>query len=356
MLITQHPVFRRFWYPTVALSALRDGPKPFTLLGQKLVLWLDDAGSPVAFHDKCPHRGVALSMDSKIIDGALRCGYHGWRFGPSGHVVEIPQQPGQSTAGHRRCATKVHAQARYGYAWVSLEEPMAAIPTLPHSEDPAFRQVFEIDEPWNVNMFRIVENALDIAHVSYVHTGTFGNENKPVYSRLEMIDEPEVLGFRCNFGVVNPPDQQKNLGIAAGETVRRQRIQAWLSGAFNIHITYPNGLIHSICGFATPIADSQVQRIQFAFRNDTEEQAPAENVAAFDRRVQAEDKRLLETLEADFPLSPHAEAQMAMDRAGLMLRQRLVKLILEHDPNAELVRAELARDNDPTLRVVDAAA
>ena len=68
------------------------------------------------------------------------------------------------------------------------------------------------------------------------------------------------------------------------------------------------------------------------------------------------DKRLLETLEADFPLSPHAEAQMAMDRAGLMLRQRLVKLILAHDPNADLVRAELERDGDPALRLVDAAA
>jgi len=356
MLVMQHPVFRRFWYPTLALSALAQGPQPFTLLGQKLVLWLDAQAQPVAFHDKCPHRGVALSMDSKIVDGALRCGYHGWRFGPTGQVVEIPQQPGQSTAGHRRCATSARVQARYGYAWVCLDEPLADIPVLPHTADPAFRQVFEIDEPWNVNMFRIVENALDIAHVSYVHTGTFGSESKPVFTRLEIIDEPEVLGFRCNFGVVNPPEQQKNLGIAAGETVRRQRIQTWMPGAFNIHITYPNGLIHSICGFATPIADNRVQRIQFAYRNDTEADAPAENVAAFDRRVQGEDKRLLETMEADFPLSPHAEAQMAMDRAGLMLRQRLVALILAHDPHADLVRAELEQAGDATLRLVDAAA
>lgn len=355
MRVMQYPVFRRFWYPTIALSALVDGPRPFTLLGQKLVLWLDNAGLPVAFHDKCPHRGVALSMDSKIIDGALRCGYHGWRFGPSGQVVEIPQQPGQSTSGHRRCATKVKVQARYGYAWVCLDEqPLADIPELPHADDAGFRQVFEFDEPWNVNMFRIMENALDIAHVSYVHTSTFGTEAKPVYTRLEMIDEPEHLGFRCNFGVVNPPEQQKNLGIASGETVRRQRILTWMPGTFNIHITYPNGLIHSICGFATPIGDNRIQRIQFVYRNDTEAQAPAANVAAFDLKVQSEDKRLLETMEADFPLSPHAEAQMAMDRAGLMLRQRLVKLILDHDPNTHLLRAELS-ESDAALKLADAA-
>jgi phenylpropionate dioxygenase-like ring-hydroxylating dioxygenase large terminal subunit len=204
-------------------------------------------------------------------------------------------------------------------------------------------------------MFRIMENALDLAHISYVHIGTFGDEAKPVMTRMEMIDEPDTLGFSSSYGVVNPPEQQQNLGIAAGETVRRQRIQTWMPGSFNIHITYPNGLIHSICGFATPIGDDRIQRIQFVFRNDTEADAPAANVAAFDLKVQSEDRRLLETTEADFPLSPQAQAQMAMDRPGLMLRERLVRLILDHDPNADLVRAELARAALPEVAFADAA-
>ena len=37
MLLMQHPVFRRFWYPTLAISELRSGPKAFTLLGEDLV-------------------------------------------------------------------------------------------------------------------------------------------------------------------------------------------------------------------------------------------------------------------------------------------------------------------------------
>ena len=43
------------------------------------------------------------------------------------------------------------------------------------------------------------------------------------------------------------------VSIAEAETFRRQQILTWMPGSFNIHITYPNGLIHSICGFATPI-------------------------------------------------------------------------------------------------------
>lgn len=234
----------------------------------------------------------------------------------------------------------MHCTTRYGYAWVCLDEPLADIPELPYADDPAFRQIFEFDEPWPINMFRIVENALDIAHVSFVHTSTFGNEKAPVALRLGVIDEADTFGFRCDYPVVNSPE--KNLRIATAETFRRQRIVAWVPGTFNIHITYPNGLIHSICGFATPIGDQQVQRIQFVYRNDTEADAPAAGVTAFDRKVQSEDRRLLDTMEADFPLSPQAEAQMAMDRPGLLLRERLVALLLEHDPNAQLVCAELA--------------
>ena len=36
MLATQTPLLRRFWYPLMPLAMLRDGPKPFTLLGEKL--------------------------------------------------------------------------------------------------------------------------------------------------------------------------------------------------------------------------------------------------------------------------------------------------------------------------------
>ena len=166
-----------------------------------------------------------------------------------------------------------------------------------------------------------------------------------------MIDTPTELGFHCAFPVINPPEQRKNLGIAAAETFRRQRIVTWLPGGFNIHITYPNGLIHSICGFATPIDNGNVRRIQFVFRNDTEADAPAEQVALFDRTVQSEDIRLLETMDEDFPLDPRAQAHMALDRPNILYRERLVELIRAHEPNA----TALAREFGDTLPARHAA-
>lgn len=39
MLVTQQPVLRRFWYAIMPMHQLDAGPQPFTLLGEKIVLW-----------------------------------------------------------------------------------------------------------------------------------------------------------------------------------------------------------------------------------------------------------------------------------------------------------------------------
>ena len=38
MLSTKQPVLRRFWYAIMPMDHLKDGPKPFTLLRQPIVL------------------------------------------------------------------------------------------------------------------------------------------------------------------------------------------------------------------------------------------------------------------------------------------------------------------------------
>ena len=48
MLVTQQPVFRKFWHAVMPLSRLASGPQPFTLLGESIVLFLDAQGEPAA--------------------------------------------------------------------------------------------------------------------------------------------------------------------------------------------------------------------------------------------------------------------------------------------------------------------
>ena len=92
MLCTKQKVLRRFWYATIPVAKLDDGPKPFTLLGEKIVLFLDGEGKPAALADRCCHRTAKLSKGWSQ-DGYITCGYHGWTYDRAGKLVRIPQFP-----------------------------------------------------------------------------------------------------------------------------------------------------------------------------------------------------------------------------------------------------------------------
>jgi hypothetical protein len=95
-----------------------------------------------------------------------------------------------------------------------------------------------------------------------------------------------------------------------------------------LRITYPNGLVHSIVTAATPIDDRSSQIVQFCFRNDSEAEARAEDVIAFDRQVTLEDRAILESTDHDVPLNQvDIECNMASDRPGILMRRRLLEFL-----------------------------
>jgi phenylpropionate dioxygenase-like ring-hydroxylating dioxygenase large terminal subunit len=61
-------MIRNQWY--VVLESTEVGAKPVgvTRLGEKMVFWRDQAGKISAAVDRCPHRGVALSVGKVLED------------------------------------------------------------------------------------------------------------------------------------------------------------------------------------------------------------------------------------------------------------------------------------------------
>jgi nitrite reductase/ring-hydroxylating ferredoxin subunit len=56
----------------------------------ELALFRDASGKVCAVEDRCPHRRAPLSL-GKMVDGDIRCAYHGWTFnGSSGACTAIP--------------------------------------------------------------------------------------------------------------------------------------------------------------------------------------------------------------------------------------------------------------------------
>ncbi|NJN85438.1 MAG: aromatic ring-hydroxylating dioxygenase subunit alpha [Leptolyngbyaceae cyanobacterium SL_7_1] len=329
MLVTKQPVFQRFWYPVVPMQQLREGkPQAFELLGQSLVLWLDEQGNPAAVRDRCCHRTAKLSL-GKVDQGNIVCPYHGWEFNQAGACVHMPQsQNGAISPSYKVPA--YHCTERYGYAWVCLGEPLTDIPLIPEAIDGAYRLIHEFYEPWNCAGLRVMENELDLAHPTFVHTQTFGSEEHPTPDQLEITETTTGIKVKALLGVVNPELQQQNLKMDDGITYRTLDMDWLMPFTIRLRINYPNGLVHIVVNTMTPIDDRTSQMVQFCLRNDTEADTKASDVIAFDRAVTLEDKRILESTDYDVPLNLSLEQHMPTDKPGILIRKKILALLKAH--------------------------
>ncbi|MCB2027239.1 MAG: Rieske (2Fe-2S) protein [Rhodoferax sp.] len=115
------------WYP--ALPAQRVSATgaviAVQLRGQDLAVWRGASGTIQAWEDRCPHRGVALSL-GRVLGDRLACAYHGWEYAEgSGRCVAIPAMPQQPVPG-KVCVKTYAAVERQGMVWVALDGDAAA--------------------------------------------------------------------------------------------------------------------------------------------------------------------------------------------------------------------------------------
>jgi len=330
MLTAQQKTLRKFWYAVMPLAHLEAGPQPFRLMGDDIVLFLDSDGEPVALADRCLHRTARLSK-GLCDQGRIVCGYHGWTYDGTGRLVCIPQFDPDTPVPNRSVRAH-HCAARYGYAWVALDEPLQPLFDIPEDRDPAYRRIFQFYDRWDTAPLRFMENSFDAAHFSFVHRGTFGDFAHPKPSKYEL--EETGYGFFATtlVDIVNPPEAYRVTGTTAPMTTRDMRNHWYLPFCRRLDITYPSGLRHIIINCATPIDDGRIQLTQLLYRNDSEADCPEQVLIDWDAAVIAEDRAVLESTDPDAPLdlARHVEANMPSDRPGLIMRRRLLELLHEH--------------------------
>jgi phenylpropionate dioxygenase-like ring-hydroxylating dioxygenase large terminal subunit len=326
VLTTKQRTFRHFWHATMPVAKLADGPKPFRLMGEDIVLFLDRDGQPAALEDRCCHRTAKLSV-GWCKGGNLVCGYHGWEYDRDGHVVAIPQLPGETVPRYQ--TPSYHAVERHGYVWVALEEPIAPIFDIPEANDPGFRRIDQFDEKWMTSPLRLMENSFDPAHFSFVHRGTFGNAAQPQPSLFEITETDFGFMAETIADVANPPQAHRISGETGPTTFRHMRNAWYLPFCRRLDIEYPSGRRHIIFTCATPIDDGSLQLLQFLYRNDTEADCSARELIDWDSQVIAEDRAILEAGDYDVPIdvSRRVEAHMPADRPGIIMRKRILELL-----------------------------
>ncbi len=101
--------------------------------GEELAVWRDASGSVNAWENRCPHRGVRLTLGDNL-GSELRCRYHGWRFAAgSGICTAIPARPDRVPPEALGVRTYACREA-FGFVWVNLAGD-AGEPHLPLDAD-----------------------------------------------------------------------------------------------------------------------------------------------------------------------------------------------------------------------------
>jgi phenylpropionate dioxygenase-like ring-hydroxylating dioxygenase large terminal subunit len=346
LALSEHPVFRRFWYAAAFASAVAGEPIARTVLGTKIVLWRATPEAPTSVAlDRCAHRDAPLSR-GWIENCHLVCAYHGWEWDAEGRTKRIPQFP-DSPHPTKSGLTMVSSQERYGMVWVCLATdaeggPLLDIPTVPEFADPAWRVVPEREWLFDCSAMHLLENNFDPGHVAFVHANTFGDRNNPELTETKVTRIPFGLETSGEVPVDARPGE-------TGATVRSTVSRLHLPFFGHIAITYPDGLGHIMVKAITPIDDERCQLIQTVLRTDSESERPTADILAFDEEVENEDRDLLESLPKEYPLAPHLNAHARADRNSLVIRRLWSDFIVDNTLAGYL-------DQSDQLRAASAAA
>jgi phenylpropionate dioxygenase-like ring-hydroxylating dioxygenase large terminal subunit len=139
-----------------------------------VVLYRKEDGTAVALEDRCCHRRYPLS-DGKLIGDRLQCHYHGLEYEPDGRCVFAP---GLSTIPPQARVKAYPLVERNKWLWIWMGDPALADPAKIEDfhwlDDPAWGAegtTFHVKCDYRL----IIENLLDLNHLTYVHDTTIGN-------------------------------------------------------------------------------------------------------------------------------------------------------------------------------------
>ena len=183
------PSLANYWHPIAPIAEITAAPRAYTLLGARIVAFRAGEGARV-FDDLCIHRGTALSLGS-VEGDRLICAYHGWRFDGSGRCVHIPSLPAGAAIPRKARLVAHRVEEANGLVWVALDEPAQPVPgwTDDAWNNPDYRVFLAGDYVWNASAGRAIENAMDLAHLNFVHKGLTELGDGPV---VKPHDVPEV--------------------------------------------------------------------------------------------------------------------------------------------------------------------
>ena len=193
---------KNFWYVAAEPQELDGGPLARIILGEPVVLYRRADGAPAALEDRCCHRRMPLSH-GRVAGNDLQCGYHGLTFAADGVCVAIPNQTRIPPGARVRSYPCVE---RWGWVWIFPGDAARAEATpLPDFSQHGSAGWAAVGGYLHVggNHQLLVDNLLDLSHVSFVHRGSIGTDDSA--AKLKMERGLDWVRLTRNAGPMPPP-------------------------------------------------------------------------------------------------------------------------------------------------------
>ncbi|MGD1863458.1 MAG: Rieske 2Fe-2S domain-containing protein [Phormidesmis sp.] len=198
-------VLRATWHVVAIADDIKhDQPLQVNLLGETIALWRAEE-KIVAVQDRCPHRGVSLSLGEIESNSRLVCPYHAMAFDSQGKCLRIPADPKITNFPQTAHLCTYPVQEKYGFVWIALDLPKQAIPDFLEWEN-ANANFFHCG-PYHINTSapRIIENFVDVAHFPFTHKGLLGDPDFPEVSDYTLrVKNGEIVASDIHFYQPNP--------------------------------------------------------------------------------------------------------------------------------------------------------
>jgi phenylpropionate dioxygenase-like ring-hydroxylating dioxygenase large terminal subunit len=336
---------RNAWYVAALDSDLQHRLFPTKVLDERIVLYRQTNGEPVALEDACVHRKLPLSM-GRIRGDDVECGYHGMTYNAAGRCVRIPCSDRIPSAARVRSYPIV---SRYGLLWIWMGDPTLAdqskIIEVEHWGDPAWGVTRGDAMTVNCNYLYMTDNLLDPSHVAWVHPDSFGNaacESTPVEVKATGTG---VIASRWMRAVEVAPLYVPFIQFR-GLCDRLQHYEVrYPSHALIKAVFVPSGaggpdaerhdsaFIMDSYNFLTPIDAEHTQYYWFQMRNTLPDDAEASRLMSESvRGAFEEDRVLLNAIQQSFAQTRTPHIDIAIDSAALRFRRRLRQLIDAQNP------------------------
>lgn len=185
--------FRDYWYPVMWAEQIGHQPVAIELLGEKIVL-VRDKDEVFALHDRCPHRGVPLSLGRRQYQGTISCPYHGWTYRLTDGVMCAALTDGPDSPINGRIAVATYPVAqRLGLVWVYVGDgdPPPVERDIPRE---LVDNRFVMGGRWDIrsgNWRFAAENGFDEGHAKYLHNTALWRLFKvmPAWNRTRVVEQ-----------------------------------------------------------------------------------------------------------------------------------------------------------------------